>query len=69
MVWVNLDKPTKRCTIHSTDCRFVLKKQETRHKGLGKLKRDGGWLYFETVEEAEEFCNERYPDYKVSRHC
>lgn len=69
MVWVNVDKPTKNCTIHGSNCIFVLRKRETKYKGLGKIKRDGGWILFESVEDAYTFCKERFPEYKVRRHC
>ena len=69
MIWVNIDKPLKSCTIHASNCTFVLKKQETKYKGVGKIKRDGGWLPFESLEDAYNFCREEYPDFTVSRHC
>ncbi|WP_281179246.1 hypothetical protein [Vulcanibacillus modesticaldus] len=35
MVWMNIDKPTKKCTIHSdANCTYVKKKKETLYKGL-----------------------------------
>ncbi|RLI77103.1 hypothetical protein DRP05_11185 [Archaeoglobales archaeon] len=70
MVWVNIDKPTKKCTIHTNpDCVYVIRKQETLHKGLEKLRCDGGWLFFSTLEDAESFCKARFSNYSVIRHC
>jgi hypothetical protein len=58
MIWVNLDKPTKKLTIHTNlSCIYVLNKKETPNKGIGKLKRDGGWISFTSIEEAQNYCN------------
>ncbi|MHA1581050.1 MAG: hypothetical protein ACTSYM_00885 [Candidatus Baldrarchaeia archaeon] len=69
MIWVNVDKPLRTCTIHSSNCIFVIRKQETKYKGINKIKRDGGWIPFESLEEAYKFCEEKFPNYKVRRHC
>ena len=54
MIWVNVDKPTKKLTIHTNpNCIYVLNKKETLNKGIGKLKRDGGWISFISIEEAQ----------------
>jgi len=55
MFWVNVDKPdNKTCTIHSEGCGHILK-SETPYKGIGELKRDGGWFCFASLEEAENY--------------
>ena len=46
MVWVNIDIPTKRCTIHSETCIHVQNRRETKYKSVNKLKRDGGLAFF-----------------------
>ncbi len=67
-VWLNIDRPRKICTIHSSSsCRF-LKRGETAFKGVGRLKRDGGWLNFTSLAKAEEFCD-TFPDYIRRTHC
>lgn len=44
MVWMNIDKPIKKCTIHQdSSCTYVKNKKETQYKGIEELKRDGGW--------------------------
>ncbi len=53
MFRVNVDKPTKKCTIHKEECRWVLRK-ETSYKGIGEIKRDGGWFGFASIGEAED---------------
>lgn len=42
-VWVNIDKPTQKCSIHTNpNCSYVINKKNTLYKGVGQLKRDGG---------------------------
>ncbi len=49
--WLNVDTPTKRCVIHRGACGYALAKRETPYKGIGRLKRDGGWLHFAGSDE------------------
>jgi len=44
--WLNVDKPTKKCVLHIRGCVFEVDKQESKRKGVGKTKKDGGWLVF-----------------------
>lgn len=70
MIWVNVDKPTKRCVIHSkANCIFVKKKKTTTYKGVGILKRDGGWMVFSRQLSAENYCRFNFTDFFVSRCC
>ncbi len=60
MFWVNVDEPDNRkCTIHREECRYVLR-SETPYKGIGRLKRDGGWFPFPSLEEAENHCKREW---------
>ena len=73
-VWVNIDKPTGRCTIHAdpncTDVRKWLPQIPTAKKSLGlPLGGNGGWIPFETLEEAKRYCRNVHPNYKKSQHC
>lgn len=73
-VWVNVDKPTKKCTIHSgQSCTFVKKwvpKMPTPYKSLGlPLSRDGGWIEFGKLGDAEKYCRKEFSDYTVVKHC
>ncbi|ODA39420.1 hypothetical protein [Desulfosporosinus sp. BG] len=44
MIWLDVDKPTHKCTLHTDgSCTYWQKKRETKFKGLGKLKYDGGY--------------------------
>lgn len=65
-VWVNVDKPTKTCTIHADEgCTYVKDRQETPFKGVGELKRDGGWISFNSVDEARNWCQSKYTRYEI----
>ncbi len=59
--WVNVDFTTKICTLHAPSCIYEMNKAETNYKGIGQLKRDGGWLQFESAAEAEMACRKRFP--------
>ena len=70
-VWVNLNRILKRCTIHiDPDCIYVINKRETQYKGIGKLKRNGGWIDFPDIESAQLFCKEfESKGYTKKIHC
>ena len=53
--WVNVDKPTKRCVIHREECRYEQAKSGTPLKGINELKRDGGWIPFNSIGEAQNY--------------
>jgi hypothetical protein len=59
MYWLNIDFPTKQCTVHRQNCNQRPKK-EPKYKGFGTLKRDGGWLSFKTTGEAEFLYRSKY---------
>ena len=64
MVWLNIDKLTKRCTLHSAPtCIYLQNKEETEYKGIGELKRHGGWLEFPNETEAREFFLAKFERY------
>ena len=65
--WVNVDLPTKRFVLHNPDCAYVDKKVETDYKGLLQIKRDGGWLSFETSAAAEQYRRENHPQTNFRR--
>jgi hypothetical protein len=69
--WLNIDKPTKRCTIHRKGCIYERNKKETPLKGINKLKQDGGWLPFLTTNEINEYFNQRWKknNYILSNQC
>ena len=70
MVWLNVDKPTKKCTLHmNSSCTYMQKKSETPYKGIGHLKRDGGWLSFNDVKQATIYQETNFPIYQLIDHC
>jgi len=70
-LWVNIDIPLKRCTFHGCpSCIYVLKKKETDYKGIGRLKRDGGWIGFSNIETAQIYCKDFFnKGYLKKTHC
>ncbi|MBO8171581.1 MAG: hypothetical protein H0Z33_06815 [Bacillaceae bacterium] len=70
MIWMNVDRPMKTCTIHADPvCPYVRKKRETDYKGVERLKRDGGWLSFDSLLEAREYHLSQFDDYSLKQHC
>ena len=70
MVWLNIDKPTKKCTLHmNSNCTYLQEKGETEYKGIGNLKRDGGWLSFADPKLAKQYHQSTLPDYEFIDHC
>lgn len=70
MVWLNIDNPTKKCTLHSdSNCVYLKNKEETEYKGIGELKRHGGWLEFLKETEAREFYLAKLERYRFFEHC
>lgn len=58
-IWVNVNKPTKKCTIHTNlSCPYVLAIRETHRKGIENLKIDGGWKSFLGYVQAKDYCEE-----------
>lgn len=70
VVWVNVDIPSKHFVFHSAlSCNYVGKMEETPFKGIGRLKRDGGWLSFDDRRTALTTHVEKFEGYKVIEHC
>ncbi|WP_147535466.1 hypothetical protein [Bacillus marasmi] len=67
-VWINIDHPTKRFSLHKV-CIYTDKMSETPYKGVGTLKRDGGWLQVKNLQAAEDFYADYYPHYEFVNHC
>jgi hypothetical protein len=51
-ILINIDIPTKKFTIHH-QCVYTEKMKETPFKGIGELKRDGGWIKVKSLEDAD----------------
>lgn len=70
MIWVNIDVPARRYTIHeSSVCRYVLRKKRSLLHSLDWLTRDGGWLSFDSMANALARQQKQYPDFDVVEHC
>ncbi|AET68686.1 hypothetical protein Desor_3182 [Desulfosporosinus orientis DSM 765] len=70
MVWLDVDQPTKKCTLHMNgSCSYLQEKRETLYKGIGDLKRDGGWLSFSDPKLAKSYYQINWPDYQFIDHC
>lgn len=54
MYWLNVDLSTNISKLHMGGCRYCKPRASTA-KGLGRLRRGGGWLRFNTVEEAKKY--------------
>ena len=72
MFWVNIDRPWKKCVIHREECpwfRWVTYGDKPKFKGVGEPKRDGGWLPFVSISDAENYCKREWylRGYTVSR--
>lgn len=53
--WLNVDTPTKRCVLHRAGCPYAQAKAETPYKGIGHLKRDGGWIGHRSEADAHNY--------------
>ncbi len=60
MVLVNVDIPQKTCIMHTDDCIYTKRMHETKLKGIGVLKRNGGWLLFGTFVQTEDYCKREW---------
>ena len=72
IAWVNIDKPTKKCTLHTDcNCQYVINMKETPLKGIESMKRDGGWYSFISITEAKRCCREwaQEEGYRGSKCC
>ena len=69
--WMNVDTPTKTCTMHRVGCRYEVGKYEIDRKGIEELKEDGGWLSFESLPHAEAHYHKTYEQrhYALSLGC
>ena len=59
MYWLNVDFPTNISKLHIEGCRYC-KPKVSLAKELGGLGKSGGWLPFNTVEEAKKYHDENH---------
>ncbi|NYE08982.1 hypothetical protein F4694_005839 [Bacillus niacini] len=67
-IWINIDDPTKKFTLHH-QCRFTENIKETPYKSVNTLKRDGGWLQVDSLRVAEKLYENSYSNYSFANHC
>lgn len=58
--WLNIDIPTRNWRLHKDNCRRSRGKYKTALKGVGNLRRDGGWLEFKTEQERKDFFQKNF---------
>lgn len=66
MVWINVDIPDRLCTVHKASCGLILH-EDTPLKGIRKMKDDGGWYDFASIEEAESWSMLNYRLYQFKK--
>lgn len=62
-MWVNIDKPTKKVTLHEERCLYV-PTEDSEYKKIGRFGRDGGWFKFKNREEILRFYEENFSDFE-----
>ncbi|MBP2242632.1 hypothetical protein J2Z40_003209 [Cytobacillus eiseniae] len=62
-MWINVDHPTKKITFHLDDCIFI-PTADSKYKKVNGLLRDGGWLYYKDLQEAQSYYEDNYKKYK-----
>jgi hypothetical protein len=62
LFWMNIDIPTRNCRLHKDTCKWARGKYSTPLKGVGELRRDGGWLKFDTIASAQNFLEQNSKD-------
>jgi hypothetical protein len=69
--WLNIDKPTKKCVLHTEECTYVVEKEATPKKGVGEITKDGGWLSFSSRQETSAYFKHKWASrgYEVSEGC
>jgi hypothetical protein len=60
-VFLNIDKPRKRATLHNEFCSFVPKPYGTQRKPVGRLGRDGGWFQVTSEPQAMILAKREFP--------
>jgi hypothetical protein len=54
MFWLNVDSSTNMWKLHKEGCRYGLP-HNTNLKGIGEMKKGGGWFKFDSYKKANEF--------------
>lgn len=67
-MWISVDHPTKNITFHLDDCIFI-PTADSKYKKVNGLLRDGGWLYYKGLQEAQSYYEENYKQYNSGSCC
>jgi hypothetical protein len=67
--WLNVDRPTQSCRLHSGECGYAIRREATPLKGVGRLLRDGGWLKFRSPSDAYAYARREFPKAKFRASC
>ena len=65
--WMNVDRPSRRCQLHRSDCVHVQSIYATPLKGVGELRSEGGWLEFGSIPEAFSYFDRNYRELEYDR--
>jgi len=57
MYWLRVDLEEGKHRLHREDCPHILP-EETRTMGLREMKKNGGWIEFDSVGEAMKYIKE-----------
>jgi len=68
-VWVNIDIPLKKYTVHYDACPFVVDMEEKTKQGWEKKQGTGGWEHFQSKEEALDYYRVNYGDKLMLSEC
>ena len=70
--WLNVDRITLKGTLHIEGCRFIdVARRRSKWKGFGHLTKWGGWLEFNSKQEAINYYNEEWKprEFQLSLGC
>ena len=62
--WLNVDKVTKVCTVHTIDCFY--KPRKSKFKNIRSMGRDGGWMPFSVYSSLFKYKRTRFNLYKLN---
>ena len=62
--WLHIDKREMRCTLHIDGCKFTdAARHGSKWKEFGSVGQWGGWISFDSQEEAKQAYNKKYSYY------
>jgi len=64
---INVDRPTRRITLHTPACKWWHKHMPTTRKGEKEELRDGGWIFYKSKSAATKYVVKHHPNFTVSK--